>query len=93
MLGLRTCQGVPKELINFSNALPYLQQGLLVEKDNRIVATTQGYYILNRIIEDLIRKKKTLPLRRRTRHLRRSLLLGFGALLVQDSRLSFWFFG
>ena len=54
MLGLRTCQGVPKELINFSNALPYLQQGLLVEKDNRIVATTQGYYILNRIIEDLI---------------------------------------
>ena len=54
MLGLRTCQGVPKELINFSNALPYLQQGLLVEKDNRIVATTQGYHILNRIIEDLI---------------------------------------
>jgi oxygen-independent coproporphyrinogen-3 oxidase len=54
MLGLRTCQGVPKELINFSNALPYLQQGLLVEKDNRIAATTQGYHILNRIIEDLI---------------------------------------
>ena len=54
MLGLRTCQGVPKELINFSKALPYLQQGLLVEKDNRIVATTQGYHILNRIIEDLI---------------------------------------
>jgi oxygen-independent coproporphyrinogen-3 oxidase len=54
MLGLRTCQGVPKKLINFSNALPYLQQGLLVEKDNRIVATTQGYHILNRIIEDLI---------------------------------------
>ena len=54
MLGLRTCQGVPKELINFSNALPYLQQGLLVENGNRIVATTQGYHILNRIIEDLI---------------------------------------
>ena len=54
MLGLRTCQGVPKDMINISNALPYLQQGLLVEKDNRIVATTQGYYILNRIIEDLI---------------------------------------
>ena len=54
MLGLRTCQGVPKEMINISKALPYLQQGLLVEKDNRILATTQGYHILNRIIEDLI---------------------------------------
>ena len=54
MLGLRTCQGVPKDMINISKALPYLQQGLLVEKDNRIVATTQGYHILNRIIEDLI---------------------------------------
>lgn len=54
MLGLRTCQGVPKDMINISNALPYLQQGLLVEKDNRIAATTQGYHILNRIIEDLI---------------------------------------
>ena len=54
MLGLRTCQGVPKELINFSNALPYLQQGLLRENGNNILATTQGYHILNRIIEDLI---------------------------------------
>ena len=54
MLGLRTCQGVPKDMINISKALPYLQQGLLVEKDNRILATTQGYHILNRIIEDLI---------------------------------------
>ena len=54
MLGLRTCQGVPKELINFSNALPYIQQGLLRENGNNILATTQGYHILNRIIEDLI---------------------------------------
>lgn len=54
MLGLRTCQGVPKDMINISKALPYLQQGLLMENGNRIVATTQGYHILNRIIEDLI---------------------------------------
>ncbi|MBQ9751341.1 MAG: radical SAM family heme chaperone HemW [Paludibacteraceae bacterium] len=54
MLGLRTSQGIAKDHINLSKALPYLQQGLLVEKDNRIVATTQGYHILNRIIEDLI---------------------------------------
>ena len=54
MLGLRTSQGVAKDHINLSKALPYLQQGLLVENGNRIVATTQGYHILNRIIEDLI---------------------------------------
>ncbi|MBR1995730.1 MAG: radical SAM family heme chaperone HemW [Paludibacteraceae bacterium] len=54
MLGLRTCQGIAKDHINLSKALPYLQQGLLVENGNRIVATTQGYHILNRIIEDLI---------------------------------------
>ena len=54
MLGLRTCQGVPKEMINISKALPYLQQGLLRENGNNILATTQGYHILNRIIEDLI---------------------------------------
>ena len=54
MLGLRTCQGVPTNLINISKALPYLQQGLLRENGNNILATTQGYHILNRIIEDLI---------------------------------------
>ena len=54
MLGLRTCQGVPKDMINISKAQPYIQQGLLMENGNRIVATTQGYHILNRIIEDLI---------------------------------------
>ena len=54
MLGLRTSQGIAKDHINLSKALPYLQQGLLVENGNRIVATTQGYHILNRIIEDLI---------------------------------------
>ena len=54
MLGLRTCQGVPKDMINISKALPDLQQGLLRENGNNILATTQGYHILNRIIEDLI---------------------------------------
>ena len=41
-------------MINISKALPYLQQGLLRENGNNILATTQGYHILNRIIEDLI---------------------------------------
>ena len=80
MLGLRTSQGVAKDHINLSKALPYLQQGLLVENGNRIVATTQGYHILNRIIEDFIGKKKPLPPKRITKHLRRSLQHGSGAL-------------
>ncbi|MBQ9143983.1 MAG: radical SAM family heme chaperone HemW [Paludibacteraceae bacterium] len=54
MLGLRTSAGVPQDDIVMSKALPYIQQGLLVEKGNRIAATTKGFHILNRIIEDLI---------------------------------------
>ena len=54
MLGLRTSAGVSQDDIVMSKALPYIQQGLLVEKGNRIAATTKGFHILNRIIEDLI---------------------------------------
>lgn len=54
MLGLRTNQGVTIEEINYNKAIPYIQQGLLVKKDNHIAATTKGFHILNRIIEDLI---------------------------------------
>ena len=54
MLGLRTNSGIGCDEIDRSKAQPYIAQGMLIEKDNRIVATTKGYHILNRIIEDLI---------------------------------------
>ena len=54
MLGMRTNSGIGTEEIDRSKAQPYIAQGMLIEKDNRIVATTKGYHILNRIIEDLI---------------------------------------
>ena len=54
MLGLRTNSGIGIDEIDRSKAQPYIAQGMLIEKDNRIVATTKGYHILNRIIEDLI---------------------------------------
>ena len=54
MLRLRTNSGIGSDEIDRSKAQPYIAQGMLIEKDNRIVATTKGYHILNRIIEDLI---------------------------------------
>lgn len=54
MLGLRTNQGISSCEIDLSKAMPYLEQGLLTQKGERIVATTKGYHILNRIIEDLL---------------------------------------
>lgn len=54
MLGLRTNQGISICEIDLSKARPYLEQGLLTQKSERIVATTKGYHILNRIIEDLL---------------------------------------
>ena len=54
MLGLRTNQGISSCEIDLSKAMPYIEQGLLMQKGERIVATTKGYHILNRIIEDLL---------------------------------------
>lgn len=54
MLGLRTNQGISNCEIDLSKAMPYIEQGLLTQKGERIVATTKGYHILNRIIEDLL---------------------------------------
>ena len=53
MLGLRTNQGVAVEDINMAKAEVHLQQGWLRQEGNRVIATTQGWHILNRIIEDL----------------------------------------
>lgn len=54
MLGLRTNKGVAIVDIDPHKAQHYIQQGLLQKKGTRIVATTKGFHILNRIIEDLV---------------------------------------
>ena len=54
MLGLRTAEGIAISDVDETKALPYLRRGLLQQKGNRLAATTEGYHILNRIIEDLI---------------------------------------
>ena len=54
MLGLRTNQGVSVEDVQLDKAQPYLQQRLLKQEGNRLIATTQGWHLLNRIIEDLV---------------------------------------
>ena len=54
MLGLRTAEGIAQSDVDEAKALPYLRRGLLRTEGNRLVATTEGYHILNRIIEDLI---------------------------------------
>ena len=54
MLGLRTCQGVPRKAIQ-ADLSAYIAKGLLREtKEGDIVATQRGIHILNRIIEDLM---------------------------------------
>lgn len=54
MLSLRTNQGVSIDDIDMDKAKPYIQHGLLTLRDNRLAATTQGFHVLNRIIEDLV---------------------------------------
>lgn len=54
MLGLRTKQGIHKEWVKEEDYRHYVEQGMLKEKEGYLVATTQGYHILNRIIEDLL---------------------------------------
>ena len=54
MLGLRTNQGVAKADIDMHKAQPYLEQGLLEDRGDCLAATTKGFHILNRIIEELV---------------------------------------
>lgn len=54
MLGLRTNRGVAKKDIDMRKAEKYIAQGLLEDKGERVAATTQGFHILNRIIEELV---------------------------------------
>lgn len=54
MLGLRTNKGVSIADIDRAKAAQYIQEGLLKQEGERVIATTQGFHILNRIIEDLL---------------------------------------
>ena len=54
MLGLRTSKGVPCTAVNMDKAQIYLEEGYLKQQGDHIMATTQGFHILNRIIEDLV---------------------------------------
>ena len=54
MLGLRTNRGVAKKDIDMRKAEKYIAQGLLEDNGEFVAATTQGFHILNRIIEELV---------------------------------------
>jgi oxygen-independent coproporphyrinogen-3 oxidase len=54
MLGLRTSKGVKCSIVKMDKAQAYISKGLLQFNGENLVATTKGYHILNRIIEDLI---------------------------------------
>lgn len=54
MLGLRTSQGIKCSAVNMDKAQAYISKGLLQLNNENLVATTKGYHILNRIIEDLV---------------------------------------
>ena len=54
MLGLRTNRGVAMAAVDMNRAKGYVQRGLLRQEGERLVATKEGFHILNRIIEDLV---------------------------------------
>ncbi len=54
MLGLRTKEGIALTEELKPKAKPLIEQGLLKQKDENIIATQSGLHILNRIIEQLI---------------------------------------
>ena len=54
MLGLRTSRGVSQQDIDMHRAQTLIESGLLTMRGDRICATTEGYHILNRLIEQLL---------------------------------------
>lgn len=54
MLGLRTSEGVAITDVDTTKAQAYIQQGLLRQDTNRIIATQEGLHILNTILTNLI---------------------------------------
>ena len=54
MLGLRTSKGVQCNAVRMDKAQAYITKGYLIQQGNHIIATTQGFHILNKIIADLV---------------------------------------
>ena len=54
MLGLRTSKGVLCTAVNMNKAQAYIAKGYLIQLEDKVIATTKGFHILNRIIEDLV---------------------------------------
>lgn len=54
MLGLRTSKGVLCTAVNMDKAQEYIAKGYLIQLEDKVIATTKGFHILNRIIEDLV---------------------------------------
>jgi putative oxygen-independent coproporphyrinogen III oxidase len=53
LMGLRTEEGVPSELITDARLVPYLNEGLLERSNERIRATAKGRLLLNRLVAGL----------------------------------------
>ncbi|MBO5817210.1 MAG: radical SAM family heme chaperone HemW [Paludibacteraceae bacterium] len=54
MLGLRTNKGVPLISVNSHQVQRLLEDGLVTIDSNRVIATTKGFHLLNRVIEELV---------------------------------------
>lgn len=54
MLGLRTNKGVPLISVNSHQVQRLLEDGLVTIHANRVIATTKGFHLLNRVIEELV---------------------------------------
>jgi oxygen-independent coproporphyrinogen-3 oxidase len=49
-LGLRTRSGVPKSDVDAERAAPFLEEGLLDERDGRLVLTERGLFLANDVV-------------------------------------------
>ena len=49
-LGLRTSEGVPARDVDPGRAAPYLDGGLLAERDGRLVLTERGLFLSNQVV-------------------------------------------
>ena len=49
-LGLRTSAGVPASDVDAERAAPFLEEGLLDERDGRLVLTERGLFLANDVV-------------------------------------------
>jgi putative oxygen-independent coproporphyrinogen III oxidase len=53
LLGLRTAAGVPSDDVDRDRAAPFLDEGLLAERDGRLVLTERGLFLANDVVLSL----------------------------------------